>query len=367
MASVWKEGIAREDGEPGRQNTARRYDFLDYFRGMMIVCMLFNHSAKFLWVSPEKGLYIRSFLWLDYFIAANFLLISGFAYNYYRQARKDTVVRRSLYLKESMVRAVLIYGIATIMSVLFGKFGGLDDSWSHWSIFKIIGIGMIVILLLESFSHANAWLALAMGGFFFLGYASTIMDSALLDFFSKRAFAFFPWFNFYGSGFLIGKFLITFKETGLDVTRLRRMALPALLLAALFVTPLLIGNWSTYLEEQGKLYLGNVGLFVCFLATFHYLTGKRSREKLAWATRQVIRFGRISFSLYYIHFALIFAASMISASVSGRDHLNEWVFTSIVAILLGLMVFICFLWEKLSYVMSIEWFMRRIINMSLKK
>jgi hypothetical protein len=362
--------IREEAAAFGRQKKSRRYEFLDYFRGIMILCMILNHCAKYFWLNPEPNAYIRFFLWLDFFIAANFLMISGFSYNYYIHSRKIDTVKQSVYLQETILRAILIYGIATIISVLFGKFGGLDDSWSHWSIFKVIGIGMIIILILDSLPRLELWLIVMMVVFFFLGYLSTKVDNILLDFFSKGAFALFPWFYFFGSGFLLGKCLIKFDGTGLASARLKKILLPALVLIVLFATPFIRYDWNAYIEMNLRLFLGNIGLFFWFLASFYYITEKTTQPKIKWLIEQVTEYGKISFSLYYVHFALIFVVLLINTNVFGGSlfvFMNAWHFTGILAILLFLLAIGCLIWKKQDYVMSLEWFIYNFLNMALRK
>ena len=353
-----------------RQKKSKRHDYLDFFRGMMILCMIFNHCAKYFWVTPEPNYYIRFLLWLDFFIAANFLLISGFAYNYYIHSRKINAIKKSMYLQETILRAILIFGIATLMSVLFGKLGGLDDSWSHWSIFKIIGIGMIIILIFDSLPRLELWLIITMVVFFFLGYLSTAVDNILLDFFAKGAFALFPWFYFFGSGFLIGKFLIKYNETGLDPARLKKTLLPALVLIVLFATPFIRYDLDAYIETNLKLFLGNIGLFFWFLTAFYFITSKTTQPKIKWIIEQITEYGKISFSLYYVHFALIFVVLLINTNIFEGSlfvFMNAWYFTGIVALLLAILAIGCLIWKKQDYVMSLEWFIYNFLYMALRK
>jgi hypothetical protein len=353
-----------------RQKKSNRYNYLDFFRGLMILCMIFNHSAKYFWLNTESNDYIRFFLWLDFFIAANFLMISGYAHNYYLHSRKINTIKRSMYLQETVLRAILIFGIATLMSVLFGKLGGLDDSWSHWSIFKIIGIGMVIILIFDALPRTELWLIATMVVFFFLGYLSTKVENTLLDFFSKGAFALFPWFNFYGFGFLLGKFLIKFNGIGLDSSRLKKILLPALVLIVLFATPFIRYDFDAYSEINLKLFMGNVGLFFWFLATFFYVTGKMMQPKMKWIIEQISEYGKISFSLYYVHFALIFVVLLINTYVFAGSLfvlMNAWLFTGIVMLLLAALAIGCLIWKKLDYVMSLEWLIYNILNLALRK
>ncbi len=360
----------REVNDLWRQKKSKRHDYLDFFRGMMILCMIFNHCAKYFWLNPERNYYIKFFLSLNFFIAANFLMISGFAYNYYVHSRKINTIKKSIYLHETILRAILIFGIATLMSVLFGKLGGLDDSWSHWSIFKIIGIGMIIILIFDSMLRMELWLIVTMVVFFFLGYLSTSVDNTLLDFFSKRAFAFFPWFNFFCFGFLFGKFLIKYNETGLDPTRLKKILLPALLLIVLFATPFIRYDLNAYIEYNLKIFLGNIGLFFWFLATFYYVTGKMMQPNLNRIIEQITEYGKISFSLYYVHFALIFVVLLINKNIFAGSFfvfMNAWLFTGIVALLLAILAIGCMIWSKFDYVMSLEWFIYNVLYVTLRK
>ena len=353
-----------------RQKKSKRHDYLDFFRGMMILCMIFNYCAKYFWLNPEPNAYIRFLLWLNFFIAANFLMISGFAYNYYIHSRKINTIKKSMLRQETILRAILIFGIATLMSVLFGKLGGLDDSWSHWSIFKIIGIGMIIILIFDSLPRLELWLIVTMVVFFFLGYLSTAVDNTVLGFFSKGTFAFFPWFNFFGSGFLLGKFLIKFNEIGLDPARLKKTLLPALVLIVLFATPLIRYDLDAYIETNLKLFLGNVGLFFWFLAASYYITSKTTQPKIKWIIEQITEYGKISFSLYYVHFALIFVVLLINTNIFAGSlfvFMNAWFFTGIVALLLAILAIGCLIWKKQDYVMSLEWFIYKFLYMALRK
>ncbi|MGA3207389.1 MAG: heparan-alpha-glucosaminide N-acetyltransferase domain-containing protein [Syntrophales bacterium] len=353
-----------------RQKKSKRYEFLDHFRGIMILCMILNHCAKYFWFNPEPNYYIRFLLWLDFFIAANFLMISGFAYNYYIHSRKIDTVKKSMYFRETILRAIVIYGIATLMSVLFGNLGGLDDSWSHWSIFKIIGIGMIIILIFDSLPRLELWLIVTMVIFFFLGYLSTKVENILLDFFSKGAFALFPWFYFFGSGFLLGKCLIKFNGTGLDSARLKKILLPALVLIVLFATPFIRYDLNAYIELNLKLFLGNIGLFFWFLAAFYYITENAMQLKIRWVIEQITEYGKISFSLYYVHFALIFLVLLINANVFAGSlflFMNAWRFTGLLALLLAIFAIGCLIWKKIDYVMSLEWFIYNFLNMALRK
>jgi uncharacterized membrane protein len=355
--------IREEASAFGRQKKSRRYAYLDYFRGMMILCMILNHCAWYFWQTPETNAYIRFLHWLNFFIAANFLMISGFAYNYYIHSRKINTTKKSVYFQETILRAILIFGIATLISVFFGELGGLDASWSHWSIFKIIGIGMIIILVIDSLQWSELWLIVTMVVFFFFGYLSTKVDNTLLDFFSKKAFAFFPWFNFFGFGFLFGKFLIKFNETGLDLARLKKTLLPALVLILFFAIPLIRYDLDAYIEYNLILFLGNIGLFFCFLAIFYYITEKTTQPIIKWVIEQVTEYGKISFSLYYVHFALIFVVLLINANIFAGSlfvFMNAWLFTGIVALLLAVLAIGCLIWKKQYYVLSLEWFIYRL-------
>ncbi len=336
----------------------------------MIVCMILNHCAKYFWLNGEENIYIQVLLWLDYFIAANFLLISGFAYNYYAHFRKNDPIKKTSFLAETVLRAVSIYGIATLMSVLFGKLGGLDDSWSHWSIFKIIGLGMIIILILDSLPNTEFLLAAVMGAFFSLGYLSTIVDNNVLDFFSKGTFAFFPWFYFFGSGYLMGRKFNKYDESGLEISSVKKMLLPALILVVLCVTPVVQYNLNAYVEWNLRLFLGNVGLFVWYLAVFYYILRKTIQQKVKWVLDQITEYGKISFSLYYLHFALIYFVMLINRHMYGGDlfvFMDAWRFTAIVLALLIVLNTWCVVWRKYNYIMGIEWAIGKMVYSVIRK
>lgn len=348
---------------------SRRHDYLDLFRGMMILCMILNHCAKYFWLNTEQNWYLLFLLWLDFFIAANFLLISGLAYNYYFRSRTSTI-RKAPFLKETVLRAALIYGIATLMSVLFGKIGGLDDSWSHWSIFKVIGVGIIVIVILDALPHFEVSLTLVMVGFFILGYLSTVVDNGVLAFFSKGAFAFFPWFDFFGAGFLVGRRFHKPDETGFEFGRWRQLLFPALILIVLSALPLVRYNLNAYIEWNMKLFLGNAGLFVWYLVTFDYLVRKAMPPAVKWLIAQIKEYGRISFSLYYLHFGLIYLVMLMNMGLYGGNlfaSMNGWLFTGIVLLLLIVLNIGCSAWKQHHYVIGMEWIISTILEKSIRK
>lgn len=355
-----------DSGEvPGK--TTPRYVFLDFYRGGVLIAMMVYHFYIYFYnrlVGPAEVFLFE----MGKLVAPVFLLISGFSFNYFLHAREGKG-RPETAWREVVVRGALIFFISTGLNLVFGGSVAQDTSFQHWTIFKLIGLSMIVVYFLNRAAKGP----LLLGGFiilvFILGAVYDITQTPVLWFFADGLFAFFPWAAFYITGFLVGNGLVVHDEKGVDTSRLARIQAGAVPLFA--VTAFIFHAfdpdeyWTRNLVRLGE----NVSLFLILLLLSFYISRRLADTRLEILPDIGRGFGRTSFSIYYIHFGIIYAFNLADRLLFADffvTHMGLGLYAGITAGLLGALVVFERVWKKVKYKGGLEWIIRELSRVIVK-
>ncbi|MHA1694559.1 MAG: heparan-alpha-glucosaminide N-acetyltransferase domain-containing protein [Candidatus Helarchaeota archaeon] len=348
-----------------------RYPYLDYVRGFFIILMIFYHFS-FYYYNTTHGIIEFLLANLGGIIAPNFLLISGYSFVYFLKKRES--YNKVFVAKETILKAFLIFGFATLLSILFAGYVGLTTSFQTWNIFKIIGLGMIIIYLLDQFKYSNIIILSFTILSFFIGYIYYLTQTPILWFLCYTSvfggFAFFPWVFYYCMGFLLGRLLIKVDKNGINVSFLKKIQTPALILFISGATYFHFFSHPDYFSHFGSNIMENIGLYLIFLLIAFYRNFKLKNKILDFSKNLVVEYGNVSFSVYYIHFGLIFLTPLFdSFFLNGffLTNMNLYLYLTLsfsVFILISIWLII---WKKLNYMLGLEWIINKIVGLIVKK
>jgi len=353
------------------KNTKFRYSYLDYTRGFFIIVMIVYHFSTYFY-NTINGVVEFILANLGGIIAPNFLMISGFSFIYFLNKRNLEKSSNDV-MKEVVLKGLLMYLIVSAPSLGIGELFGVHSSIQYWSIFKIIAVGMIVTYFLNRLKGSKLWLFIFAIVGILLGYIYFLTNTPILWFFCYGYylgdFAFFPWVFFYVIGFLFGKYLIEFNEKGIKVSILKILFIPSLLLFIFGATYFIFYSPPEYLPHFISKIIENIGLFFVVLLIAFYRDYKIKNPILVKSKNLITEYGNVSFSLYYIHIALIHAIQFVDAFILNNllaTYMNRLIFFTLTVSVLILISIGVIIWKKYNYIFGLEWIIRKTVGLILK-
>ncbi|MHA1294910.1 MAG: heparan-alpha-glucosaminide N-acetyltransferase domain-containing protein [Promethearchaeota archaeon] len=337
-----------------------RIKSLDFLRGLTIIFMILFHILIF-WINNKIGLFENIIIYLGLIGAPFYLLISGISLNCFINSKiEDEIPKIEVYL-DVLKRAVFIFLISTFLKFLFGHFLNLKFSFLYWSIFQVIAVAMILfsfILFLGKWKLISYLFLIIF--IFIINHLIIINDLIIFSFLIYGSFPFIPWVNFLILGLIIGAMLDNFKKE-----QYQRM-----LYIFFGIGIITISLWSLLLS---KIYYLKINLFfhsfAVFLILFSLCYFVFDIRKISFKLDKIlIRWGKLSFSIYYIHFAMIAAGVILFPLIIENYYsLNLSFYYYLIIFLIFLLSIEIFLiiWEKFNYFMGLEWLMNKLSKKSL--
>ncbi|MFX1277693.1 MAG: heparan-alpha-glucosaminide N-acetyltransferase domain-containing protein [Promethearchaeota archaeon] len=340
-----------------------RLKSLDICRGLTGVYMVFFHSYMFL-TRLQFGL---SHTILNYFammFSTTYITVSGGAFFYFMNKNFENNMSNKEIFTVVFKRAFFIIMVTMFIQVSSRLIFGPDPELFiiHWSLFYHIALGMLLFFFipyLKRIFRQIAYISI-ISLVFIANHAIYYYNISYLIFFVEGGtFPFLPWINFFVIGIFLGDLIRNAPEEEINKYIL------ILLLSA--VTLLTI--WAIWIRENFYLYAFHftfgTGVFIIMFLIFFYLSDIKKLN--LWMQDRIIQWGHITFSLYYLHFLVIFAFMYIFAFfilyylTTGLLLYQFIIF--IIAFIIAVELSIRF-WQKHEYKYSLEWSMRKFADFS---
>ncbi|MHA1440148.1 MAG: heparan-alpha-glucosaminide N-acetyltransferase domain-containing protein [Promethearchaeota archaeon] len=339
----------------------KRLNSLDFLRGLAIILMIQYHIFKF-WISQNLGLYERIIELLGNIAAPFFVLISGFSFNLFINNHLQKELSKTKIFVEILKRALFIFFISTTIKFLFGRFLNLEFQFLYWSIFQLVAISMIVfsfILILRKWRII--YFIFLIITVFMVTHLIYLYNLEFLKIFTKGSFPFIPWVNLFIFGLIIGTIYEKFsEELYKDLSKLFIILVVIIILFFCFF-------WINSIEYLNlNLFLFAFALFlILFSISYIFLDIRKVEFKL---NNVLIRWGKLAFSIYYIHFIII-TGVLILFSIFFVDFFSiDFQFYHFIIIFIIFLLFIEIfirIWEKFDYILGLEWLINKISKRSL--
>ena len=340
-----------------------RMKSIDILRGLTIVFMIQFHFYIF-WTKQNYGFIGEIIFFFGSLAAPFFLIISGISFFILIDKRRCSGITKSKVLLEVIKRALFIFTLSTLCQLLFGFIFSMHiSSIIYWSVFQVIAFSMLIFFIIH-FLKRNLRIflyLLLLFLIFLINYAILLFKNEILYTLVEGTFPFIPWANCFIFGLIIGDLLInSFKD------RPNRKLLITL--------PIGIMTFSIWLLlANGISNLINISFFIMvfgiFLILFSVCYFSLDVKKLNFPLlRTLICWGKLSFSIYYIQFAIIVGGIIIFPLLMSELYLFGFsVYHYIIILLISFLALGLFikLWHKFDYILGIEWLMNKLIHKSM--
>ena len=320
---------------------------LDVARGFAIFVMIEAHISIILLASALN--YLSSTVAAPFFI-----LISGLAFELFVLSRVRRNKGRPQVFIESLSRSIVLFAITLLPYVILSVV--TPSIWIgilKWSVFQVIAIGYIIGFFLQG-RQVLKIIALAL-----ILFSTPFLSSMeTLSFLTAGSFPLLPFLGF----FIIGQiFSNIYTNKRIELINSRNLLCISILPLIILIPILLISNT---VFDRNALGQAHVFLLVCaaqffFIVLFKVLV---DRAKHTFIFRSLERIGRISFSAYYLHLAIIFMLAKIFSILNFAPSDILIVLILNIVILLSITWTLSFLesmWSKYRYVLGVEWMFRK--------
>lgn len=330
-----------------------RWHSIDICRGLALVLMVQAH------ISPHiEGL--SNFA--NILAAPFFLIISGFSYDLFLESR--TLKEKMSHVKnESIFRGILIYSIPLIPYILvctpfFAQITERDYTFSllHWGVFQVIGIGYIFGSFIPINIKSKAFITVFS---FETAYLISTFHIQTLYPLTSDVFPLIPWIGYFFVGRVLYELYKNKLLIGINGIKLS--------IVTLFITV------TIFVVSGEKLLATTRTRFIIFLLLTSIqfliisllvpLVDCKQNQSLIFKSLQ--KLGKICFSGYYLHFAIIFIINRLkfnSIAWINNLELNLLIFIFII----GLLLQIEKMWSNYNYKYGLEWLIRKGTNQFLK-
>jgi uncharacterized membrane protein len=341
--------MAKSEGiEPMRPE---RFLSLDICRGFAIFVMIEAHISLIFLSSTLNTL-------SDIVAAPFFILISGVAFELFVVSRIRREKSKSQIFLESLSRSIVLFAITLLPYAIASIVMPPTFPWIgilKWSVFQVIAVGYIIGFFLQG-RQVLKIIALAL----ILFSSPFLSNIENLSFLTTGTFPLFPFLGF----FIIGQiFSDIYTNKRIEAMSSRNLILISILPLVILIPILLISNTVFGSDTLGQIH---VFLFVCGVQFFFIVLFKVivDRAKHTLIFRSLERIGRISFSAYYLHLAIIFALAKVFSVLHFAPPPSDFFIVLMlnIVILLSITWALSFFepkWSKYRYIFGVEWLFRK--------
>ncbi len=344
----------------------KRFKSVDITRAYAIIFMITSHiyilwSVQYFYIAADI-IYL-----FNGYAAPFFLIVSGISFFLYINNRIIKEYSKKEIFINVLKRALFLFIVTIIFLLAFGFMLGMQISFIiYWSIFQVIAFSMMVYFIIP-FLKRYLRLLVMCSLFFFIFLAFFLISfykiEILYILISGGNFTYLPWANFYIFGMLIGELLINTKIDKFKKILISFLSIGILNFILWFFCIRYINITVDYYFIP-LFFVAYAGFFILFPLTYYYAD---FRESNSFIKEKLTRWGRVSFSLYYIHFVVIIGGFIIFPLLINDTYLRGFIFYQYLILLaiifVGLDIFLI-IWEKYDYIFGIEWFMTKITKKS---
>ncbi len=324
-----------------------RFLSLDVARGFAIFVMIEAHISIILLGSALN--YLSSTVAAPFFI-----LISGLAFELFVLSRVRQQKDRPQIFIESLSRSIVLFTITLLPYIILSVV--TPSIWMgilKWSVFQVIAIGYIIGFFLHG-RQALKIIAIAL----ILFSTPFLSNMENLSFLTTGSFPLFPFLGFFITGQIFSTIYTNKRIEGLSNSNLLCISIlpPIVLILVLFL--------SNTIFDRDALGQVHVFLLVCAVQFSLIIIFKIivDRARHTFIFRSLERIGRISFSAYYLHLAIIYALSRVVIVLRFAPSDVYIILLMNIVILLSITWALSFIeskWSKYRYVFGVEWMFRK--------
>ena len=332
----------------------------------MIIYHFFVYWIRF--KKENYGIFEEFFYFFGYLAAPFFLIVSGISYHLFIKKRIDEELSRSKIFFEVLKRAIFIFVVSTSFQIFFGFILGMKiESFIYWSVFQVISFSMVLFYLIQ-FCKQSLRIVLHFILIIFLILFEFIIKSYNLTFLFilvEGTFEFVPWASFYLFGLLFGELYLSFSNEML-YKKLISLIIIGICSFIFIVIWMSYFKFYYYIPYFFPNFIIMIGIF-CFLSSiFYYVLDVRKLN--FYLQESLIRWGKLAFSIYYIHLGIISAGIILFPVFINEIYTNGFLpyhFILILIIFFVALIIFTKIWQKYNYILGIEWIMTKIIGKSL--
>jgi len=346
---------------------APRIHSIDFLRGLTIIFMMIWHTYRYWLVGSydPRGILHFWFNFLGMIAGPLFLVISGISLHILIKRRRFKKKDNKQIFFEIVKRCIFIFGVATVLSNVLSWTFSLEGSFLKWSLFQGISIALFLGFFIDKLRIELIFTIMVIGFVSTYYYNSGFLSILLLLF--TGSFEPFPYLNYFLMGLILGK--IFFDNKKLANARIFYILFLIVGISIFFVgfifdSLFVRSNMSTVFKN----FLTFNGLFLILLVLSRYFLDKRSKSPIIIYSLE--QWGKISFSIYYIHLGIIYVGIFIFTTFLGDFYTSGFPFPVLLTLLIGLIILIeifRLIWLKFHYILGIEWLMNIIVKKSLFK
>jgi len=334
-----------------------RINAIDLLRGIAIILMIQYHVFVY-WTKMNYTQYDGIIRILGSLPAPLFLIISGMSFQIMIEKRiKDRLTKIEIFL-DILKRATFIFVFSTLIPFLFGFILNINIPFIiYWNLFQLISFSMIIFFIIP-FLRINLRMPLYISLsllIFILRYVILFFEVHYLYILVEGVFPLISWANFYLFGMFFCDIFFNSLQTKININ--------LLIILFIGITFLIFGASSDIFFIY---FIMIIGVFFTLFSIFYYYLDIKERNPLL--AKKLGRWGKLSFSLYYIHFGIIALGVIVLPQYFNEIYSNGITFFQYLLILLifyiALEIFLI-LWEKFNYILGFEWIMNKFSKKSL--
>ncbi|MFX1276304.1 MAG: acyltransferase family protein [Promethearchaeota archaeon] len=346
-----------------------RYNSIDIIKGIVLVVMVLSHVSAFWskWNSSnliDLRALVIIILFIGNAVGPFFIIVSGtnfFLFVKVRTMKKES--KKDIFI-QSATRALFIFSISTIIQIVIGQillkntFNTQIDNLFYWSIFQTIAVSLVVFFMIPFLRRIYRIL------FYFIISISVLLLEFIINLFNFEPLLFLvrgEWrFLPYSILFILGLTLGDIIHNISSDKGFKQFMISCLLLGVSFLTiyfPFFDYSDGSVLPHFIKV-LGFFFIFYCFI--FYFSDIKETNTSIE---KSLIRWGKVSFSLYYISWGIVGIGLLVFPFI-----FPFWVqdrFITIPLLIALLLIFILLevllrIWEKFDFIFGLEWVIRKL-------
>ncbi|MFW9990406.1 MAG: heparan-alpha-glucosaminide N-acetyltransferase domain-containing protein [Candidatus Odinarchaeota archaeon] len=348
----------------------KRIRSIDFLRGLTVFSMIIYHLFIY-WVhnkAQNYGPFAEIFHFFGYLAAPFFLIISGISYHIYIKRKIDEDQSKLKIFFEVLKRAIFIFTISTTFQLLFGFIFDMKIKFIiYWSVFQIISFSMVLFYSIQFCKKSLRILIHSILIVFFIIFEFIIKayNIFFLYLLVEGTFEFIPWASFFLSGLIFGEIFLSFSNEIINnkMTFLLAIGICNTVFIIIWIN---IFDYYYYVPNFFPFFIMMIGIF-CILSFISYYLLDIRKYKF-YFQESLIRWGRIAFSVYYIHFGVIAIGNIFFPIFLNQIYTNGFLlYQFIIILILFFVALVIFtkIWQKYNYILGIEWIMNKFLKKTL--